>query len=217
MRSYVPSITRLCSRTILLDEGQLQADGPSSAVVTEYLRSGLGTTAERRWPDQHGRPGNEVVRLNSVRVVNSSGETSAAPRITDAIGIVMEFEVLEDGYVLVPNFELLNAEGTCVFTARDVDPDWMGIPRERGRYTTSAWIPGNLLTEGTHIVGVAVGTMNPVRVHIRERDAIAFEIIDDLDAETARGEFAGTIPGVVRPLLKWQNEFHCDRAEAVTR
>ena len=68
-------------------------------------------------------------------------------------------------------------------------------------------VPGNFLSEGTLIVGAAVSTMDPVRVHFYERDAVAFEVVDVLAGESARGDYGGPIPGAVRPLLAWTNEF----------
>jgi len=50
------AITRLCKRTILLDEGKIIADGPSHKVVGVYLNSGRGTTASREWPDPTNAP-----------------------------------------------------------------------------------------------------------------------------------------------------------------
>jgi lipopolysaccharide transport system ATP-binding protein len=48
-----------------------------------------------------------------------------------------------------------------------------------------------------------MSTMNPVIVHFYERDAVAFQVIDSMDGDSARGEYGGPMPGVVRPLLKW--------------
>ncbi len=59
----MPAITRLCERTILLDEGQVMSDGPSHQVVNAYLKSGLGTTAVREWLDKTKAPGNDIARL----------------------------------------------------------------------------------------------------------------------------------------------------------
>ena len=67
----MPSITRLCQRTILLDQGGILHDGPSPQVVGTYLSSGLGTTASREW-DPACAPGNDVCRLLAVRVKNHS-------------------------------------------------------------------------------------------------------------------------------------------------
>ena len=66
-----------------------------------------------------------------------------------------------------------------------------------------AWIPDNLLAEGTMIVGPAMRTMHPTILHFHERDAIAFQVVDTLEGNGARGDWAGEMPGVVRPLLQW--------------
>src|SRR6266480_6383227 len=59
----MPAITRLCPRTILLDQGRVLSDGPSHQVASEYLSGGMGTTAVRQWPEMSKAPGNEIVRL----------------------------------------------------------------------------------------------------------------------------------------------------------
>ncbi|HKQ50747.1 MAG TPA: ABC transporter ATP-binding protein [Pyrinomonadaceae bacterium] len=199
----MPAITRLCDRTILLDEGRILADGPSHQVVGTYLKSGLGTTGERVWTDLTKAPGNEVVRLCGVRVLAEEGGTIEAVDVRRAVGIEMEYEVLTAGHVLVPNYHFYNEEGVCVFVATDADPAWRRRERPAGRYTSTAWIPGNLLAEGTLIVGAAISTMDPVRIHFHERDAVAFQVVDSLEGDSARGDFAGHIPGVVRPMLRW--------------
>jgi len=45
--------------------------------------------------------------------------------------------------------------------------------------------------------------MDPETIHFFERDAVAFQVIDKLEGDSARGDYAGAFPGVVRPLLKW--------------
>jgi homopolymeric O-antigen transport system ATP-binding protein len=72
---------------------------------------------------------------------------------------------------------------------------------------STAWIPGNFLAEGAVIIGAAISTMDPVRVHFFERDVVAFQVVDSLDGNSARGDYAGPVPGIVRPLLKWTSEF----------
>lgn len=198
----MPAVTRLCKRTVLLSDGCVLADGPSQQVVGAYLNSGLGTTAERRWDDPAKTPGNDIVRLESVRVRTEDGTTTDAVDIRQPVGLEMKYEVLKPGHTLVPNYHLYNEEGVCVFVAGDADERWRR-PSLPGRYTSTAWIPGNLLSEGTLIIGAAVSTMDPVTVHFYEREAVAFQVIDSLDGDSARGGFAGHIPGVVRPLLRW--------------
>jgi lipopolysaccharide transport system ATP-binding protein len=203
----MPAVTRLCPRTILLDQGRVLRDGPSHEVVGEYLRSGLGTTAAREWSDPAAAPGNDVVRLRAVRVRDERREISAAHDIRRGIGLEIEFVVLKEGHRLVPNYHVLNEDGVYVFVANEVDSDWHRRERPRGHYVATAWIPGNLLAEGTYIVGAAISTLDPVWVHFFERDAVAFQVIDAGGGDSARGDYGGPIPGVVRPLLRWETRF----------
>lgn len=209
----MPAITRLCGRTILLDEGKVISDGPSHQVVGMYLKSGLGTSASRQWTDPAKAPGNHLARLLAVRVRTEENETTDAVDIRKPVGIEMEYEVLQPGHVMVPNYHFFNEEGIYAFISGDPDPLWRRQPRSVGRYMSTAWIPGNFLSEGTMIVGVALSTMDPVVVHFYERDAVAFQVIDSLDGDSLRGDYAGAIPGVVRPLLKWTTQFVSEAEE----
>lgn len=199
----IPAVTRLCSRTILLDSGRVIGDGPSSEVVSSYLSSGLGTTADREWSDLGTAPGNDIVKLCGVRVRTEAGIVTDAVDIRRPIEIEMEYSVLTDGHVLVPNLHFYNEEGVYAFVANDHDPVWRGKERPAGRYLSRAVIPGNLLSEGTLFVGAAISTMDPVVVHFYERDAVAFQVIDSMDGDSARGDYGGPMPGVIRPLLQW--------------
>ncbi|HEX8394653.1 MAG TPA: ABC transporter ATP-binding protein [Longimicrobium sp.] len=201
------AVSRLCGRTLLLDQGGVLAHGATSTVLQAYLQSGLGTTAERRWNDPAQAPGDGVARLRAVRVHDEAGHTREAIDIRRPAGIGMEFDVLTPGHVLAPNYHVFNEQGVCVFVAVDTDPSWRDTPRPAGRYTSTAWIPGNLLAEGALVVSVALSTLDPVTVHFHERDAVALQVVDSLEGDSARGSYAGPLPGAVRPLLRWTTQF----------
>lgn len=202
------AITRLCQRTILLDEGRILCDGPSHQVVATYLSSGLGTTASREWPETSTAPGNEVVRLRAVRVRTEDGQTTEAVDIRRPVCLEVEYDVMEGGHLLIPNFGIYNEEGACVFLTHDTDPTWRRVERPIGRYVNTALIPGNFLSEGSFVVGVAISQHVPsVKIHVHYGDAIAFQVIDNLQGDSARGDFGGPIPGAIRPLLDWSTRF----------
>jgi lipopolysaccharide transport system ATP-binding protein len=202
----MPAITRLCERVILLDEGRVLHDGPSYQVVKTYLNSGLGTSAAREWSDPTKAPGNDVVRLRAVRVRTEDGVITEAIDIRRPFRIDIEYQVLKSGYVLVPSYRFFNEEGIHLFTTLDSDPAWRLRPRPEGHYVSTAWIPGNLLAEGTLFVGALVNTFNPPIVHVHEPDAVAFQVIDSLEGDAARGDYAGQMRGVMRPLLQWATQ-----------
>jgi lipopolysaccharide transport system ATP-binding protein len=203
----MPAVTRLCPRTILIDEGRVVADGPSHKVVGSYLSSGIGTKAAREWPVLERAPGNHVARLRLVRVVHEDGSLAEAVDIRRPVGIEMTFDVLEPGWVLSPVYDFFNEDGLCVFGAIDHDPEWKGRPRPAGRYVTTAWVRGNLLSEGTLIVNAELLTVHPMVQHYHERHAVAFQVVDAQDGDTARGEYSGAWPGVIRPMLDWKTRF----------
>ena len=197
------AVTRLCSRTVLLNRGTLSADGLSTEVVRHYLSTGLGTTAAREWETINTAPGNDIVRLTAVRIRSAEGAVADAFDIRRPIGVEIAFSVLKAGFVLVPNFVVMNEEGICVFHPHDWQDDWRNRPRPVGDYSRTAWIPGNLLAEGTFVVGVAISSYDPLVVHSAESDAVAFQVIDSREGDSARGDWAGPLPGVTRPLLRW--------------
>lgn len=201
------AISRLCQRAILLDQGRIVADGPAHQVVATYMTSGTGTSAVREWPDDLNAPGKHFTRLREVKVVSVNGEISEAIDIRRPFTIEITFDVIEPGAILLPHFGLKNDSGVTVFVAVDLDPEWRGRQRPKGRYTSVAHIPGNLLAEGVHFVSCHIRTLNPDRKESSVLSAISFTVVDSADGDSARGDYSKDMPGVVRPLLKWETCF----------
>jgi lipopolysaccharide transport system ATP-binding protein len=126
----MPAITRLCPRTVLLENGKVVQDGPSQRAISIYLESGHGTTAIREWTDLSKAPGNKVVRLCAVRIRKEDGQITDSVDIRRPVRIEMEYEVLEPGYVLVPNYHLTNEEGVHVFATADLYNGRQKLDRE---------------------------------------------------------------------------------------
>jgi lipopolysaccharide transport system ATP-binding protein len=43
-------------------------------------------------------------------------------------------------------------------------------------------------------------------LHAHEPNAVAFQVIDSQSGDSARGDYVGPMPGVLRPLLKWETK-----------
>jgi lipopolysaccharide transport system ATP-binding protein len=159
--------------------------------------------SKREWPDISRAPGTDFVRLSAVRMRAADGEGKAAFDIRKPVGIELEFHVLSDGHLLIPHVSISNDEGQLLFVAAEIRSPWYLRPRLRGRYRTTAWIPGNLLAEGRYFVSAMISRWNPALHFVHEADAVRFDIIDSLDGDSARGEYGGSFPGLIRPLLEW--------------
>src|SRR5205823_1059461 len=66
-------VSRLCERVLLMQSGTVVADGKARDVTRQYLNNEHDSPAERVWPHQSVAPGDNVVRLRSVRVLNEQG------------------------------------------------------------------------------------------------------------------------------------------------
>jgi lipopolysaccharide transport system ATP-binding protein len=201
------SITRLCPRVILLDGGKILQDGPSHEAVSAYLDSGIAASAAREWPDPEQAPGGEVARLRAVRVRSEDGQIAELTDIRRAVRVEMEYDVLQPGHVLLAYYDFYNEEGLDVFSTMDLDPAWRGRPRPQGRWISTVLIPGNLLAEGTLFVGPGLLSLNTLVAQFQERDVVAFQVVDSHDGDSARGDWAGKVDGVMRPLLNWSTQF----------
>jgi len=110
--------------------------------------------------------------------------------------------------MLTPHVELHNEEGVHAFSSHDTSDEWRRTAREVGRYRSVISIPGNLLSEGTLRAHASVMSHVPqTTLHAQARNVIAFQVIDTQQGDSARGDYIGPIPGVVRPLLDWRTRF----------
>ena len=201
----MPAVTRLCSRAVLIGSGRIVEDGAADRVVARYLSSEFGIDAERHWSSLAEAPGNDGVRIRSVRVIDETGHVVDSVDVRRRVGIEVTFTITAQKYQFVPGIALVNDQGQAIFGAMDTDPAWR-VPRPEGTYTTTAWIPPNLLNEGAVIVSIALGTFSAGGRTIRQAhapDVVSFHVIDPGHGGTARGDYPGTWSGPVRPLLSW--------------
>jgi lipopolysaccharide transport system ATP-binding protein len=201
-------IMQLCDRTILLGEGRVVREGPTPEVVAYYEEHTMGTSAEVVWDDPRAAPGNDLVRLRSVRIIDETGKPASTADVRHPIGIEVGFEVLRHGRPIVPKIKVVDQHGAICFNAMDVSPRWHD-PTPPGAYLATAWIPPNFLNEGRHAVGVDVVTIASPKLvpHASAyHDGIGFHVYDPAEGDSARGLFYGQWRGVVRPLLEWSCE-----------
>ena len=201
------AMARLCSRCILLERGSLVDDGPSEKVISRYLNSELGTSAAREWDELESSPGNEVAKLRAIRVISGKSEIAEYIDINQPFRIEMEYDVIKPGVVLLPNFHVYNEQGVEAFAVVDLDPAWRQKKRPKGRYVSAVEVPENIMAEGVFSIKAVLHTLNPLTVEFTCPSVASFTIIDKQDGTTARGDYVGKLPGVMRPKLTWKTDY----------
>jgi lipopolysaccharide transport system ATP-binding protein len=199
------TINQLCNRAIWLDGGTIVEDGHPSDVVTQYLlQSSYTSGSQIAWADDESAPGDDLARLLAARVIDEDGRTVETIDVRQSIGIEIRYRVLRNGPAVFAKIRVHDRRDAIAFNAMDIGPhaEESSLP---GVYTATAWIPGNLLNEGTTSVDIAVCTLHAPKLHQRAQryEAVSFGVIDPGDGDSARGRFTGELSGSVRPLLDW--------------
>jgi lipopolysaccharide transport system ATP-binding protein len=201
----IGAINQLCGQAILLSQGQIVCSGETAKVTGRYLDSSDKQWSEKKWDANELAPGDNLVRLKRVRVVDEELSTiSESIDVRRRVGIEIQYQVLGEGAVFVPSLHLHNAEGIQIFLAIDLEQNWVSRPRPCGLYQSTAWIPGNFLNVGVHYVSVALSRLDINILHLFEQQVIAFNVAESGENDTARGIYAHALPGTIRPILDWQ-------------
>ena len=189
------ALRALCTRLTWLEAGQVKASGDSSEIVNRYLQNHKGDNLESIWKDDSTAPGDDRVRLRSVRVILPA-DTADPITVHTALRIEFTYWNYVPGSVINVSMILNNLEEACVFNSVS---DWQ--PRPAGLIRHTVEIPGDFLNAGSYYVNLYIVKDTSVGM-LFQKNVVAFEVIE---AE-ATGNWYGKFPGVVRPKLRWHSE-----------
>ncbi len=173
-------------------------------MISDYLHEQSKIGAERIWNEPETSPGNEIVRLRRARICDETAKSIASADIRSPVAVEITYDVLRNDTVVSPSFQLYDDHGVCIFVSLDQDQEWREKKRKCGTYISRALIPGNLLAEGSMFVTIVIATFEPLYVHVEETELVTFRIFDPIDGNSARGNYAGKMHGLIRPILHWE-------------
>jgi lipopolysaccharide transport system ATP-binding protein len=189
------AMRRLASRAMWLEGGQIADTGPTAEVVDHYLQKNTDSNLESTWEDEQAAPGDDRVRLHSVRVI-PQGSSDDLITVHTPLRIEFTYWNYAPGAVLNVAMILNNLEEVCVFVSvSDFEP------RPTGMIRHTVTIPGDFLNVGSHYINVMIVKDASVRV-LLQNNVVAFEVAEG----EAVGNWYGRIPGAIRPKLKWESE-----------
>lgn len=194
------AINRLCTRAVLLEKGELVADGPATEITAKYLSVASGETSNRAW-DLENAPGTEELRLISVQLFGEDGNPISVVDVRERLVLRVEYQVNKPGLKFRCTFGF-NTQGIYAFAAMEPAEK---VYSHRGRYFSSITVPPHLLAEGEYIISISIFASSGAKMHyVSLRDAIAFQVYDSMTGPSARGDYAQNFAGVVRPLFQWE-------------
>jgi lipopolysaccharide transport system ATP-binding protein len=189
------AVRSLCTRLIWLEAGRVTEAGDPGAIINRYLQNHTDNNLESIWNDESTAPGDDRVRLRSVRVIPPASYTDP---ITIHTPLQIEFTYWNyvPGTVLNVSMVLNNFEEACIFSSVS---DFEARPAGLIRHTVE--IPGELLNAGSYYVNLYVVKDTSI-VIILQKNVAAFDVIEGEGV----GNWYGRFPGAVRPKLVWHSE-----------
>lgn len=193
------AINSLCKSVMYLKQGQIVEVGPTENIIHNYASLETELITENSW--KLDRKGDDVAHLISARLINAMSQPVNVVFLHEQVGIEFTYEVLKTGSKPIPNIHMFNVKGDHVFASAETTQDRF---KEPGVYRAVVWIPADLLNDGRYLVGIALSTMIPEKIHFYEQGALIFDVVENMELRPM--EYRGGIPGVIRPNLKWQTD-----------
>jgi lipopolysaccharide transport system ATP-binding protein len=209
-------VRQVCRRAMCLKHGTMIFDGDVNEAMAAYEEStkqesaigpeqaNIKSTSLREWRDLENAPGDEVVRLQSARIVNSHGKAVEGITTTQSASIEIEFVVLRNATFLRPSLVLNDGLGNTLFWSTDTNPELMRKRMNEGKHKSSMLIPADFLAPG--IISIHVGVAGELGNHVFATDVLTFNVIDDFSEDSVRCGYKGPISGFFRPRMKWLTE-----------
>ena len=196
------AIQRLCERSIVLKDGQIDNMGISQKIIEYYMRSHFNSSSEYKASPTSKVIGKYGATLKRVSIINSKNEQVSNVPSDSAFNIEIEYHLEQKIDNMRVGFRILNNEGIVAFSSVDTDPIGAGTSRQKGTHISRCTIPPNLLNSGEYFLTVTCDKPMIERI-FREENIISFTV------ELSGGPGA-SIPdrrmGIIRPSLSWTIE-----------
>lgn len=201
------AITEFCNRVILLDQGNICADGTPQEVIPIY--SGNSTHADNNgiynFPDQSQK----TFKIRQVTLRNTNGEHTCTFDMSDSISIEIEYI----SKILLSELQLVVSiikDGVELFTGFDNDDSPEISPTQPGIYKAIYQLPKKLLKEGVYSLKIAAGLPTELLEDIDR--GITFEVMNNSES-TYKKSYRYDRAGVIISPGKWSKHYHDELKE----
>jgi len=199
------AVQLLCKTALQLDRGQLVASGDSQSIISAYLAESGSIPSEKIW-SREAAPGNEEVRLLSLRVYAEDGNRSGLHQSQYNLYVEMNFISNTTHSALCVGFDLITSHGETVLRSYQTDlPQEEWLKAGNGNHRWRCTIPSGLLNAGVFYVCPRISMHNMYWI-VKMDGAVRFEVILNHGASPFWTSLdSRSRPGVISPMLKWES------------
>ena len=199
----MPAILRLCSSAIMMDRGRLVKQGSAVEVTNFYLNNNENAEGAVFWSGEQA-PGTDEVKLVGIKLLDSEGKGKSLVEINTPSYLEIEYLVGTPGLKFRVSAGF-NTQGVVAFTTNELTES---VHERVGRYVSRVEIPPNLLSEGEYSISVSIFASKGLKIrYVRAKNVLTFQVVDYITGNSARGDFAQNVAGVLRPSLQWDMKY----------
>ncbi len=192
------AICRLCSRCILLRQGEIAKSGDTSEVVGAYLG---GEQEPQHAPIVHFPQKDGDAVLGFAGLYGPGGQTTTSFSTSEPVFLKCLFNVHRQIPGLQLSFDVFNFKGDHVFYSTTSMAEPAISIETPGEHKIAALIPGRLLLPGSYSITLALHTPR-TKLYDRRPQALTFKIVATV-ADRFDG-FSGDDLGQIYADVKWQ-------------
>lgn len=195
------AIRQLCSRCLLLREGQLVVDATPAQAIDGYLQSNHSNEEHNIQVRIASLPNDPAFRLEAVKI--SQGGGAASPLGNGApITISVDYQVLQKTTGLRVFLDLVDEEENLLFrTFHDEDADGI-VAMQPGRYRSEATIPADILSPTRYQLRVLATVFNDRMCIPYPGLVLPLEI--ERTGRSNRAYLGEPVRGKLAPYIPWQ-------------
>ena len=199
------TITSLCQRAILFDQGRVVFDGAAAAAVARYYgQDGSGLRLTSYYPAPRAAR-DEFATLLFGAIEDLDGNKIEAIDIRRSFRVRFSYRLNRSmSGRPFPFIEVYNSKGQCAF----VSPGTFPLEAQEGAYESICVIPSNLLNSDAYSIDLTLNCEHAgSHSGFHHKNALSLVVADSVENATdggARNGFTGLLAGVVRPALNWK-------------
>ena len=193
-------IRQLCTKGILLNQGQVLKAGDIGEVVDMYLATGVSHRG--LWKRPKPAPDKPGIFFEEARVLNAAGEFTGHLNSSDHFTV--EIKARANGDFSRPQIAatLTNKESMAILTTGNGDSAREYLPIKNGQHTFRINFPGNLLAPGEYYLNLVAHS--PYMQHYDTVDSQLSFCIEEIGS--LRSVFHDNRVGMIEPMIPWTDE-----------
>ena len=202
----IQAMRKLCNRGLLIDKGKLTMDGSMPDILSLYSQTWTSLPPEKIWNNQ--MPGDERIRLNSIRICKNSGNSISLVNRHDETGIEIIYHISNKNFWPALCLKFFSSEGIHLFSTHDLDArekyENKNISQFPSKIKEVCWLPRQLLSPGRIVIHVGFCSFTPIYTeYFMLKDVIGFDVIDETPIENQKGSSEKKWHGALQPEMKW--------------